>query len=101
MFNLEETNKRLDLIINILTITNREEIKKYILGNITETDEQLLYQESDGIKSTRILEDITGVSKSKVSKCWEIWSKKGIMTKNKENKGIRIFDLIELGIIKK
>ena len=95
---MEEINRKLDLIISILMIRNKEEIKKYVLGIISKTEEQLLYQESDGIKSTRKLEEITGISKSKVSECWDKWTNKKIMTKNKENRGLRLFDLDVLEI---
>jgi len=95
---VEEINRKLDLIISILMIRNKEEIKKYVLGIISKTEEQLLYQESDGIKSTRKLEEITGISKSKVSECWDKWTNKKIMTKNKENRGLRLFDLDVLEI---
>ena len=90
---MQEINEKLDKIMNLLLIINKESIKEYILNIITEDDELLLYEESDGIKSTRKLEEITGISKSKISTCWEKWTKLGLMMKNKENRGIRLFDL--------
>lgn len=84
--------------MNLLIITNRAEIKEYILENIKEKDEILLYQESDGIKTRDQLNNITGISTGKISLCWE---KLGIMEKitiGSGGRGKRLFDLEKIGI---
>ena len=95
---MEEIKEKLEMILNLLILLNRAEIKSIILEYLTENDELHLYQESDGIKSTRQLEEIAGISRSKVSSCWDKWTKIGIMKKNDQNRGIRLFDLDFLNI---
>ena len=91
---MEEIKEKLEMLFNLIVLINGNDIKSIIIESIEEKDELLLYQESDGIKTTRKLEEITGISRSKISTCWDKWTKLGIMKKkNNENRGIRLFDL--------
>lgn len=95
---MEEIKEKLDKIMNLLILVNRMEIKKFILENITEDDELLLYQKSDGENTIRKLNEITEISTGKISSCWEKWERINILEKLQNGRGKRLFDLNELDI---
>jgi len=99
---MEEINKKLDRLFDLIIFVNKENIKSYILQEITDNNELQLYQESDGIKTINQLNVITGISTGKISLCWDKWEKLGIMEKisvGTGGRGKRLFDLKKLGIL--
>lgn len=97
---MENIERKLDEIISWLKIIGRIELSIYLQEIISKDDELLLYQESDGIKTVKKLNELTGISTGKISLCWKKWEKLGILKKESSGRGKRLFDLEELGVIK-
>ena len=98
---MEDLSEKLDEIITWLKLIGRNEVKKIIREIITNEEDYLLYQNSNGEKTVRELSLITGLSIRTISFRWEIWEKLGIMKKievGTGGRGKKLIDLEELGI---
>ena len=64
-------------------------------------DEKIIYELSDGEKSTRDLEKDVGVSRSKIALLWHKWYNMGIMEKSQKYDGKRMkrsFSMADVGM---
>jgi len=64
-------------------------------------EEKMVYELSDGEKSIRDLEKLTGVSRSRVAVLWRKWYNMGIMERSEKYEGKRMkksFSLSDVGI---
>lgn len=75
-FNL--TNKSLAEISDLLRLFAQGELEKRLAGVFDQPRELSVYELSDGERSTREIEEITGVAKDTVSDLWKKWHRIGI-----------------------
>jgi predicted mannosyl-3-phosphoglycerate phosphatase (HAD superfamily) len=83
---------RLSGLVHLRTIFEKE-----FKGN----EEKVVYELSDGEKSIRDLEKLTGISRSKVSLLWRRWYNMGIMERSEKYEGKRMrksFSLLDVGL---
>ena len=98
---LSEINKTIFDLTKWIKFIGIEKVKKIIQKNLTSSEELLLYHYSDGEKTTRELESLTGINISKISKYWDEWEKLSIIEKKSASgggRGKKIFLLTEVGI---
>ena len=77
------------------------QLKTILEQNVKDEKERLVYELSDGEKSIRDLEEITGVSRSKIAILWKKWHRMGIMERSQKYEGKRMkksFSLQDSGI---
>lgn len=99
---MEEIIERLDKILFWLEFSGKKELKKFLLENLTEYQEKILYQKCDGLKGLDDLTKEVKIGRKTILDYWEKWVKLGIMKKSPVRggeRGVRLFDLIELGIL--
>jgi hypothetical protein len=68
---------------------------------INKDDEKLVYELSDGEKSTRDIERLTNVGRTTVARLWDKWYKMGLMERSEKYGGGRMkhsFSLADAGI---
>ena len=79
-----------------------EKLKKILDENFNEEYEYLLYEQSDGLKTTRELAENLPISRETKTSYWDKWTELGIMekipVKGGGTRGKKIFTLSELGI---
>lgn len=77
------------------------QLKSIFEKNLISDGEKLVYEYSDGLRSTRDLERMTGVGKSTIALLWKKWFKMGLMEKSEKYEGRRMrrsFSLEDAGI---
>jgi len=76
-------------------------LRKIFEDELRTNEEKTVYELSDGERSIRDLDKLTGVSRSKVSLLWRRWYRMGIMEKSKKYEVKRMkksFSLGDVGI---
>lgn len=78
----------------------KQQLKKMLIENLEQVSEKLVYEYSDGERSTRDIERATGVSRSSVERYWDRWFKLGIVEESKKFQGrmMHICPLEEVGL---
>jgi hypothetical protein len=64
-------------------------------------EEKLAYELSDGERSTRDIEKLTGIGRTKIGDLWKKWHRIGLMEKSAKYEGKRMersFSLLDAGI---
>lgn len=74
---------------------------KTIFKETFKTDEEKVYELSDGKRSTRDIERLTNIGRTRIAALWKKWYKMGIMEKSEKYEGRRmrrLFSLFDVGI---
>ena len=77
------------------------QLKTILEQNVKDEKERSVYELSDGEKSIRDLEEMTGVSRSKIAILWKKWYGMGLMERSHKYEGKRMkksFSLLDSGI---
>lgn len=96
VFDLQQSVLRIEQYLELL-LGNR--IKEKIKDLFTNDTEIQVYQLSDGIRTTRQIEEIVKISRSTISVLWKKWSAQGIMFIPVGNKPYKSkFSMIDLAL---
>ena len=98
---MDEIIKRLDRILFWLEFLGKKEAKEYLLSCFSDEKEIILYHKCDGTRSLADLTSEVNMARTTILELWKKWEKMGIIEKKPVSggdRGIRIFNLIELGI---
>ena len=79
-----------------IKLAGLDNLRKIFENELRTKEDKLVYELSDGENSSRYLEELTSVSKSKVSILWRRWYKMGIMEKSKKYERKRMKKLFSL-----
>jgi hypothetical protein len=76
------------------------ELKRMLTDNLEGDSEKLVYEYSDGERSSRDIEKETGIGRASIQRHWEKWFKMGIMEASDRYEGrmMHICSLGEVGI---
>lgn len=88
-------------ILKWIRFTGMKEVKGALIAALDTDQKKIIYQLSDGEKSSRDISKATGVSDRTVRNYWKIWSRIGIVEAIKagtRDRYERSFDLEDLGI---
>lgn len=99
----EKSDELLELtreLVKWSKFAGKQELKKMLVENLQKESDKLVYEYSDGERSSRDIEKATGVGRASIQRCWDRWFKLGILEESKEYKGrmMHICSLEELGI---
>jgi hypothetical protein len=84
-----------------IRLAGMSQLRTVIEQNLKTDDEKLVYELSDGEKSTRDIEKITRVGRTKIGILWKKWYNLGLMERSVEYEGKRMsrsFSLHDVGI---
>jgi predicted transcriptional regulator len=92
-----------EAILNDIHKTLKEQLRwtRFIGVRQLKDDERIVYELSDGEKSTREIEGLTKVSRTTVARLWDKWYKLGLMERSEKYGGGRMkhsFSLADAGI---
>ena len=82
-------------------LAGQSQLKTIFKETLTVEEEKMVYELSDGQRSTRDIERLTNVGRTKVATLWKKWYKMGIMEKSEKYEGKRmrrLFSLSDVGI---
>ncbi|MDG6913708.1 MAG: hypothetical protein JRN34_05000 [Nitrososphaerota archaeon] len=99
----EKSDELLELVRELVKwskFAGKQELKKILVENLQRESDRLVYEHSDGERSSRDIEKTTGVGRASVQRDWDKWFKLGIVEESKKYQGRmkHICSLEELGI---
>jgi len=98
---LKSIETKLDKILKWIRLAGMQQLRTILTQNLTNDTEMLIYELSDGERSTREVARLAGVrSNSTVAAYWKKWSKIGIVEPSPRYRGRfqRICSLEEVGL---
>lgn len=98
---LERIARSMEEQLKWTKISGMNQLKSIFEQNLKPEDEKRVYELSDGERSTRDIERLTNVSRSKIATLWKKWYKMGIMERSEKYEGKRMkksFSLLDVGI---
>lgn len=98
---LERIERLLETQIKWTKINAIPHLRAIIEKNISTDEEKIVYELSDGERSTRDIEKIAKVGRTKIATLWKKWYRLGLMEKSAKYGGGRLkksFSMSEVGI---
>ena len=98
---LERIAKTVEEQLKWTKLSGMAQLKAIFEQNFRSNDEKLVYELSDGERSTRDIEKITKVGRNKIAILWKKWYKMNIMEKSTKYEGRRMkrsFSLEDVGM---
>jgi len=99
---LKAIEAKLDSILKWTRFAGMQQLREILTQNLMNDTEMLVYELSDGEKSTREIAKLVGVgSNATIAALWKKWSKVGIMEPSHNYKGRyqRICSLEDVGLV--
>lgn len=97
---LDEIATLLKELVKWSKFSGKQHLKKLLEDSLRKDAEKIVYEYSDGERSARDLEKLSGVSRTSVTNYWKKWVKLGIVEESKKFTGRmqHICSLEEVGI---
>jgi transposase-like protein len=98
---LKNIDSKLDQLLKWTRFAGMQQLRTILAQNLTTDKEALIYELSDGERSTREIAELSGVgSNATVANYWRKWSKLGIVEPSERHQGRfrRICSLEEVGL---
>jgi len=98
---LRNIESKLDQLLKWTRFAGMQQLRNILTYNLTNDMQMLIYEYSDGKKSTREVAELVGVkSNQTVANYWKKWSSLGIVEPSTEHQGRfqRICSLAEVGL---
>lgn len=99
MSDIQNIEKMLNELLKIYKFINHPQIVKQLNEELNDETKKKVYELSDGIRSTRDIQKLVGVTPTTITNYWKQWALKGIVVPA-ERKGRfkAAFDLSEYGL---
>ena len=91
----------LDELVKWTKVTSIPKVKELLLSILKSPEEMVVYQSSNGEKTSREVADVANVSQFSIAKWWKAWIKAGIaesVSVRRGERAKRIFSLDDFGI---
>jgi hypothetical protein len=98
---LKSIEQKLDQLLKWTRFAGMQQLRSILTQNLTKDTEMLLYELSDGERTTREIARLAGVgSNATIASYWKKWSKIGIVEPSERRRGRyrRICSLEEVGL---
>lgn len=96
---LEEIASLLRELVRWSKFGSKQQLKSILADNLRRDPEKLIFEYSDGERSVRDIEKLTGIGKTSVFNYWQKWFKLGIVKSTKfEGRMQHICSLEEVGL---
>jgi len=97
---LKSIDHKLDLLLRWTRFAGMQQLRMILTQNLTRDIEMVIYELSDGERTTRDIARLAGVSSATVINYWKRWSKVGIVEPSEKRQGRfqRICSLGEVGL---
>jgi hypothetical protein len=101
----EEILKRIERDVSAqlkwIRVAGMSQLRSIFEQNMKTNEEKLAYELSDGERSTRDIEKLTGIGRTKIGALWRKWYRMGLMERSAKYEGKRMarsFSLQDVGI---
>lgn len=98
---LERIARSMEEQLKWTKLSGMNQLKSILEQNLRGDDEKRVYELSDGERSTRDIERITNVGRTKIAILWKKWYKIGLMERSQKYEGKRMkrsFSLADVGM---
>lgn len=97
---LKSIESKLDNLLKWTRFAGMQQLRTILSQNLTKDVEMIIYELSDGERSTREIAKLSGVSNATVANYWKRWSALGIVEPSEKREGRfrRICSLAEVGL---
>lgn len=98
---LERIARAMEEQLKWTRLAGMSQLKTIFEQNLKTDQDKLVYDLSDGERSTREIEKIVGVSRTKISALWKKWYRMGLMERSAKYEGKRMarsFSLEDVGM---
>ena len=98
---LEKIAKIMEEQLKWTKLFGMSQLRTIFEQNLRTEQEKFVYELSDGERSTRDIEKIANVSRTKIAVLWKKWYKMGLMERSLKYEGRRMkksFSLLDVGI---
>lgn len=98
---LKKIEKDVSEQLKWIRLSGMSQLKTIFEQNMKTIEEKLAYELSDGERSTRDIEKLTGIGRTKIGDLWKKWYRIGLMERSTKYEGKRMarsFSLQDVGM---